>query len=49
MTHIEYLEKKLQEYKEIAENVEGHEYIFWNGAVMALEIVIKDLKEGVED
>ena len=49
MTHVEYLENLLKEYrKKIEENTEPEQIAFWQGACFGLAIAIRNLKEGGE-
>ena len=48
--HIEYLEQLLAEYREQIKNFKNSKELecFWKGACFALEIAIKNLKEGID-
>lgn len=49
MTHIEYLESMLNDFKDFENNCDDDATDFWKGAVFALKIVIKELKIGVDN
>jgi hypothetical protein len=49
MTHVEYLEQLLVEYrKQFINSENSEEKCFWKGACFALEITIKNLKKGID-